>query len=101
MSNSVFVPGHITGFFTIEVWIEILNNNKKNKDKNYYDSLNRNIISKIDNLSRDVSKVQKKNKKLKRSLNKQKKINKELKSSISWKITGPFRKTTSIFKRDK
>lgn len=85
----------------VKSWIEILNNNKKNKDKNYYDSLNRNIISKIDNLSRDVSKAQRKNRKLKRNLNKQKKINKELKSSISWKITEPFRKTTSIFKRDK
>ena len=85
----------------VKSWIEILNYNKKNKDKNYYDSLNRNIISKIDNLSRDVSKVQRKNRKLKRNFNKQKKINKQLKSSTSWKITEPFRKTASIFKRDK
>ena len=91
----------------LESWIEVLSNNKKVKNNEYYEALNESLISKADLLFKDNVKIQKNNKKLKKVNAKLKKENKkikkdydEIKSSKSWRITKPLRKIISLFRRN-
>ena len=106
----------------VQSWIEVLSNNKKVKNNEYYEALNESLISKVDLLFRDNVKIQKNNKNLKKESVKLKKENKnlkkenkmlkkenkkikkdydEIKSSKSWRITKPLRKIISLFRRNK
>ena len=92
----------------VQSWIEVLSNNKKVKNNEYYEALNESLISKVDLLFRDNVKIQKNNKNLKKESVKLKKENKKIKkdyekikNSRSWRITKPLRKIISLFRRNK
>ena len=99
----------------VQSWIEVLSNNKKVKNKEYYEALNESIISKVDVLFKDNVKIHNSNKNLKKGNKNLKKENKKLKkenkkikkgydkikNSKSWRITKPLRKIISLFRRNK